>query len=75
MLQETGVAILPGMDFGRQPEELTCRMAYVDFEGKLVLEKAMTEWKDRELDETFLKTYCPKMIEATELLKEWLDSL
>lgn len=75
LLQETGVAILPGMDFGRQPEELTCRMAYVDFEGKLVLEKAMTEWKDRELDETFLKTYCPKMIEATELLKEWLDSL
>ncbi|MCA1758975.1 MAG: aminotransferase class I/II-fold pyridoxal phosphate-dependent enzyme, partial [Bacteroidales bacterium] len=29
LLQETGVAILPGMDFGRQPEELTCRLAYV----------------------------------------------
>ncbi|KOH43461.1 pyridoxal phosphate-dependent aminotransferase [Sunxiuqinia dokdonensis] len=75
LLQETGVAILPGMDFGRQPEELTCRMAYVDFDGKLVLEKAMTEWKDLELDETFLKTHCPKMIEATELLKAWLDRL
>jgi aspartate aminotransferase len=75
LLQETGVAILPGMDFGRQPEELTCRMAYVDFDGKLVLEKAMTEWKDRELDEIFLTTYCPKMVKAAEIMKAWLDKL
>ena len=75
LLQDTGVAILPGMDFGRQPEELTCRMAYVDFDGKLVLEKAMTEWKDRELNENFLRTYCPKMVKANQLLKEWLDHL
>ncbi len=33
LLTQTGVAVLPGSDFGRPPEELTARLAYVDFDG------------------------------------------
>jgi aspartate aminotransferase len=75
LLQETGVAILPGMDFGRQPEELTCRLAYVDFNGELVLNKAMNEYKNEPVSEDFLKKYCGKMVEATTKLEAWLDAL
>jgi aspartate aminotransferase len=75
LLKETGVAILPGTDFGRQPEELTCRMAYVDFNGELVLDKAMNEYKNELLAEKFLLKYCSKMVEAIDKMEEWLDNL
>ena len=75
LLQETGIAILPGMDFGRQPEELTCRLAYVDFNGELVLNKAMNEYSNNDVNIDFLKKYCGKMVEATTKLEEWLDTL
>ncbi len=75
VLNETGVAFLPGMDFGRQPEELTCRLAYVDFDGELVLEKARTEYQSKPIDKEFLNKYCSKMIKATEKIEEWLESL
>ncbi|QGY44208.1 aminotransferase class I/II-fold pyridoxal phosphate-dependent enzyme [Maribellus comscasis] len=75
VLKATGVAFLPGMDFGRQPEELTCRMAYVDFDGEMVLDKAMNYFKDKPIDNGFLKSYCPKMIKSIDLLEEWLENL
>ncbi len=75
VLQDTGVAFLPGMDFGRQPEELTCRMAYVDFDGELVLQKAMSGFKNKPVDNEFLKKYCPKMIKSIDLLEDWLENL
>ncbi|WP_347838111.1 aminotransferase class I/II-fold pyridoxal phosphate-dependent enzyme [uncultured Draconibacterium sp.] len=75
ILRETGVAFLPGMDFGRQPEELTARIAYVDFDGESVLKTAMTEYKDTPLTEAFLKKYCSKMIYAIKKLEDWLDEL
>ena len=37
LLQDTGVAILPGSAFGRAPEELFARLAFVDFKGDLAL--------------------------------------
>jgi hypothetical protein len=74
-LQETGIAVLPGSDFGRQPEELTCRLAYVDFDGKMVLNKAMTEYDSTPIDEDFLKKYCSKMLEALDKLENWLEKL
>ena len=37
LLEETGVAILPGSAFGRPETELTARMAYVDFDGAKML--------------------------------------
>ena len=50
-------------------------MAYVDFDGELVLNKAMTEYQQKELDEVFLRKYCSKMMKAIELLEDWVDKL
>ncbi|MEX0772592.1 MAG: aminotransferase class I/II-fold pyridoxal phosphate-dependent enzyme, partial [Balneolales bacterium] len=37
ILEDTGVAMLPGVVFGRPKAELTARIAYVDFDGDLAL--------------------------------------
>jgi aspartate aminotransferase len=70
LLERTGVAILPGSCFGRPAEELTARMAYVDFEGGAAL--AAEQKYPGPVDEAFLKTYCPKVVTAIELLCDWL---
>jgi aspartate aminotransferase len=37
MLEEIGVAVLPGSDFGRPAGEFTFRLAFVDFDGEQAL--------------------------------------
>jgi hypothetical protein len=46
LLQDTGVAILPGSAFGRAPDELFARLAFVDFKGDLALYliESMVRW-------------------------------
>nr|WP_321357463.1 aminotransferase class I/II-fold pyridoxal phosphate-dependent enzyme [uncultured Draconibacterium sp.] len=75
VLRDTGVAFLPGMEFGRQPEELTARIAYVDFDGEMVLKAAMNKYKDLPLTGEFLKKYCSKMVYAITKMEDWLDAL
>lgn len=38
LLDEAGVALLPGSAFGCDPRQLTVRLAYVDFDGEAVLQ-------------------------------------
>ncbi|MFQ5709119.1 MAG: pyridoxal phosphate-dependent aminotransferase [bacterium] len=73
LLRDTGVAILPGTSFGRMPDELTARIAYVDFDGARALEAAQQtpRYKVREID--FLKVYCSNVITAIDRLCEWLQ--
>lgn len=73
LLQETGVAILPGNCFGRPDHELTARMAFVDFDGAKVLAAAEQVPADKPLDDEFLQCYCEKVITAIKLLCEWLQ--
>lgn len=37
LLHDTGVAILPGSCFGRDPHELYVRLAFVDFKGDIAM--------------------------------------
>lgn len=69
LLEETGVATLPGTEFGRPKDELSLRMALVDFDGGLAL-AAATETK--EIDQTFLQTHCANVIEALAVMCEWI---
>jgi aspartate aminotransferase len=72
LLEETGVAVLPGVDFGRPPEELTVRIAYVDFDGARALVAAQQYYANRVLDSEFLETCCPRVLEAVDRLCAWL---
>ena len=73
LLQDTGVAILPGNCFGRPDNELTARMAFVDFDGAKVLAAAAQIPADEPLDEEFLQCYCEKVLTAIKLLCNWLQ--
>jgi aspartate aminotransferase len=71
LLEDTGVAILPGTAFGRPAEELTARLAYVDFDGARAL-TAVSGRRNERLGATFLEGYCPKIVAGTEKLCQWL---
>jgi len=72
LLEDTGVAMLPGSNFGRHPEEMTARIAYVDFDGKSALEAVRSISTDQPLGEHFLKTYCGNVLKAINRLSEWI---
>jgi aspartate aminotransferase len=73
LLQETGIALLPGVDFGREKNELLFRMAYVDFDGDAALNAFRpNEGLNDEFPENFIQKYAPKMVRAMEKLERWL---
>ena len=72
LLQETGVAILPGVEFGRPAEELTARLAYVDFDGAAALAAVETLPRDKPLNGEFLHGYCDCVLTAVNLICDWV---
>jgi aspartate aminotransferase len=74
LLEDTGIAMLPGSDFGRQPEELTARIAYVDFDGEKALRSAAA-YADQPFDNRFLKLNFKQLLKAFDTLENWLKLL
>jgi aspartate aminotransferase len=72
LLEETGVAMLAGTDFGRAPGELLARLAYVDFDGGAALAGVAGQEPDAPIDEAFLRRYCGRVLEAAERIAGWL---
>ncbi len=66
LVEETGVALLPGSAFGLPEEAYTARLAYVDFDGEPLLERA-----DAASDAEILAG-CAKMMRGIERLAQWL---
>jgi aspartate aminotransferase len=74
LLLETGVACLPGIAFGHSAEELTARLAYVDFDGSQALAAAEQLSPDHEFDKEFLQRYCGNVMTATDLICDWIQA-
>ena len=72
LLEETGVAVLPGTAFWRPPEELTVRIAYADFDGARALAAADQWLRHKNPDDYFLQTYCGNILMAIDRLCEWV---
>lgn len=70
LLQEAGVAALPGTDFGRPATEFTIRLAYVDFDGGQALAAADP---GRAMDGAFARRHCPTVMAAADRIKAWLN--
>lgn len=73
LLESAGVALLPGSVFGRPAEELTARLAYVDFDGAKALASVESIPPYKNLDEYFLKDNFSHLIDAIDLIGDWLD--
>lgn len=67
LLDETGVATLSGDCFGRPPQELSARLAIVDFDGANALAMAQQE----PIDEAFVRRHCNRVTTAVERLADW----
>lgn len=72
LLLDTGVAMLPGADFGRPAGELTARLAYVNFDGAEALAASESIRLDVPLPDDFLAIHCADTIEAMEKIAEWV---
>lgn len=75
LLEETGVAILPGSSFNRTPEEFTARLAYVDFDGAKALAASKVIPLHEALPESFNEIHCFKTVEGIRRICQWLNSL
>ena len=74
LLADTGVSTIPGTACSRVDTELTFRMAYVDFDGAAALDAADRTDGSAELDEAFLRRYCPRVTEAMDRVAQWLQA-
>ncbi len=74
LLEATGVAILPGREFGRPAEELTARLALVDFDGAKALVALGALPSDAPVDADFLEAYCGPVLEAVDRITDWATS-
>ena len=68
LLQETGVAVLPGSDFGFDKDKLIFRLGFVDFNGEQFLNYSYTK---NELEEKDLLTFAPKIVEGIQKIIDW----
>ena len=57
ILNETGVALLPGSDFGLNSNRMLARLSYTDFEGSRFLQHTLG---GKKLDNADLKKICTK---------------
>lgn len=72
LLSETGVAVLPGQEFGQPPEQLSLRIAYVNFDGTRAL-KSIEKLPSKALpDVECLRDWCPDTLQAIDHLIEWI---
>jgi aspartate aminotransferase len=71
LLEETGVAILPGAVFGRLSKELTARFAYVDFDGAKALTASETIPLEQPLPDNFIDIWCGNVIKSVQLIIDW----
>lgn len=75
LLKETGIAALPGSDFGMNPEDLTLRLSYVDFDGAKALAASYQIPPEQELDNAFFNQHAINCCLAVDRLVEWLEAL
>ncbi len=75
ILEETGVAFLPGSCFGRPETELTARLSFVDFDGARALDEMKTLQTLDTLSTAQVYRLCEPTCRAIDALADWLSDL
>ena len=68
ILNKTGVALLPGSDFGFQSNKMLTRLSFTDFNGANFLNNTLGS---KKLDEDDLKKNAPNIVNGVAALKDW----
>tara|TARA_B100001013_G_scaffold89988_1_gene49927 strand:- start:28 stop:1263 length:1236 start_codon:yes stop_codon:yes gene_type:complete len=72
ILNKTGVALLPGSDFGLDSNKMLARLSFTDFDGTDFLKNTLGS---KKLDSADLKKYAPNIVDGVSALKDWSNSL
>jgi len=71
ILDNTGVASLPGSDFGFNSNKMIIRLSFTDFDGKEFMKNILD---NTNIDYKLLNKFAPKIVEGTKRLKAWVES-
>jgi aspartate aminotransferase len=74
LLEEQGVALLPGLDFGQPAKRHTVRLSYVDFDGAGALTAARQVPRDQPLTPKFLNATCSRVLAGVQKICDWISS-
>ena len=68
LLEKTGVALLPGSDFGFNENRMLSRLSFTDFDGNEFMKKTQNDYIDKEM----IKKFAPRIVAGVDKLKNWL---
>ena len=72
ILHDTGVALLPGSDFGFDETKMLARLSFTDFDGQEFMNKIEDNQK---IENDHIANLAPKIIEGVDKLKKWSESM
>ena len=72
LLKETGVALLPGSDFGFNEKKMLARLSFTDFNGQEFMDNIK---KNEKIDNNLVLKFAPKIKEGIDRLKKWSESI
>ena len=72
ILNETGVALLPGSDFGFNSDKMLARLSFTDFDGEEFMNKIS---ENQNIDDHTINQFAPKVVEGVNKLKKWSETL
>tara|TARA_B100001540_G_C15799817_1_gene639413 strand:+ start:914 stop:2140 length:1227 start_codon:yes stop_codon:yes gene_type:complete len=72
ILKKTGVALLPGSDFGFDKKKLIVRLSFTDFDGNNFMNESE---KNFNIDNEKIKKFAPKIVEGVVKLKKWSETI
>ena len=72
ILKETGVALLPGVDFGFDKTKMLARLSFTDFDGQNFINVVQNR---QIIDKKLILKYAPKIVEGVYKLKKWSESI
>ena len=71
ILNKTGVATLPGSDFGFPSKKMLARISFTDFNGEEFMKNISS---DERIEDNKINKFAPKLVQGTKKLKDWVES-
>jgi aspartate aminotransferase len=72
ILKETGVALLPGSDFGFDKTKMLTRLSFTDFDGQNFMKETQNE---KKINRDLILKLAPKVVKGVNKLKKWSESI
>ena len=72
LIKETGIALLPGLDFGFDEKRMLARLSFTDFNGQEFMNNTKDE---KKIDNDLILKFAPKIVEGVNKLKKWSESI